>query len=62
MWLQCGELCQQTTAFNCRSYTWLPSARSCRLAADDAVSAGPGAAVARQGAALYQRGPCLQRE
>ena len=61
---QCGDQCDQTVAFNCRSFTFFPSSGSCRLSSDDThlTSGGPGALVSRPGAMYYQRGPCLERE
>ena len=38
---QCGELCDQTSAFNCRSYTFFPGTGVCRLSGDDNISVGP---------------------
>lgn len=51
---ECGEMCDQTSAFNCRSYTYFPSTGACRLSGDDNISAGPTAVVTRQGADYYQ--------
>jgi len=57
---ECGDLCDQTSAFNCRSYTYFPSSSLCRLSGDDNVSAGPGALIFRTGAEYFQRGPCVE--
>ena len=59
---ECEAQCDQTVAFNCRSFTFFPSSGSCRLSSDDTSSAGPGALVARQGAMFYQRAACVERE
>eukprot|EP00090_Calanus_glacialis_P030486 TRINITY_DN4919_c0_g1_i1.p1 TRINITY_DN4919_c0_g1~~TRINITY_DN4919_c0_g1_i1.p1 ORF type:complete len:724 (-),score=176.09 TRINITY_DN4919_c0_g1_i1:269-2440(-) len=56
---ECGEMCDQTSAFNCRSYTFFLSSGACRLSGDDNISAGPAAVVFRQGADYYQRSPCI---
>lgn len=59
---QCEAQCDQTVAFNCRSFTYLASSGSCRLSSDDTSSAGPGALTVRQGAMFYQRTACVERE
>ena len=74
----CGEQCDQTSAFNCRSYSYFPSTgvsrekpfqsirakifQVCRLSGDDTVSASPAAVTERAGALYYQRAPCVDRE
>ena len=74
----CGEQCDQTSAFNCRSYSYFPSTgvrqkiykkksenlnlQVCRLSGDDTVSASPTAVTERAGALYYQRAPCVDRE
>ena len=55
-------MCDQTSAFNCRSYTFFLSSGACRLSGDDNISAGPAAVVFRQGADYYQRSPCIDRK
>merc|ERR1719331_3417939 len=55
----CGEQCDQTSAFNCRSYSYFPSTGVCRLSGDDTVSASPSAVTERAGALYYQRAPCV---
>lgn len=55
----CGEQCDQTSAFNCRSYSYFPSTGVCRLSGDDTVSASPAAVTERAGALYYQRAPCV---
>jgi len=57
---ECGLQCDQTSAFNCRSFTFEESSSVCRLSGEDNISAGPGAVQARAGADYYQRGPCLE--
>ncbi|XP_023343636.1 uncharacterized protein LOC111713076 isoform X2 [Eurytemora carolleeae] len=56
---ECGEQCDQTSAFNCRSYTYFPGTGVCRLSSDDNISAGPQAVTDRAGAQYFQRAPCL---
>ena len=60
--LQCGALCDQTSAFNCRSFTFIESSSTCLLSGEDTASAGLGALTGRQGTDYYQRGPCLERK
>merc|ERR1719431_885922 len=50
---ECGDLCDQTSAFNCRSYTFYPGSGVCRLSGDDQVSAGTGSLTERLGADFY---------
>ena len=56
---QCGDICDQTSAFNCRSYTYFPSSGVCRLSGDDNISAFTGAVQERAGAEHYQRPACI---
>ena len=62
LFCQCEAQCDQTVAFNCRSFTYFPSSGSCRLSSDDVTSAGPGALTVREGAMFYQRAACVERE
>ena len=60
--MQCGLQCDQTSAFNCRSFTFVSSSSTCLLSGEDTASAGLAALAGRPGTDYYQRGPCLERK
>jgi hypothetical protein len=59
---QCRQMCDATTVFNCRSFTFFSLTKMCHLSGDDVISAGQNSVVPAQGAMYYQKSPCLDRE
>jgi len=56
---ECQKRCDETTAFNCRSFTYYPGTLLCRLSGDDNLSSGPTALTTSEGANYYQKAPCV---
>jgi hypothetical protein len=57
-------MCDETTVFNCRSFTYYAATKMCQLSGDDVASTNQGktALVSTTGASFFQKSPCLDRE